>query len=253
MLRQLLLAAFVLPVIMLQAADNGSQLTVQEISELPAKLRSCQLEYRTAFSQAAMTVAVEGKKYRIETPGMRTGFDGETHWVADPRRGNIATAKEKPLTLRQVAVHPLTVPYLWVWGDPGSAVWSELQSEQAWKAVQEKMQFHEERVIRDQTCDVYRVSYPELDKEYEVAFARELDGFPVQVSTWLGGKHIVTVDVLKTQRDGSGAIVALQIQSTQQGKEPVMGQRVDVDSLRINQPIDQNLFEADRTPFQPRR
>ena len=92
-----------------------------------------------------------------------------------------------------------------------------------------------------------RRDYPEQNKRYRVAFSRELGGFPIQVERFASDKYFGTLDIIKTHKDRSGAILPIEMQSTLAGEAPKLERAVDVSTLRINEPIDPAKFVFDPT------
>ena len=59
------------------------------------------------------------------------------------------------------------------------------------------------------------------------------------------GKYGGVLDITKTHKDRSGAVLAIEFQATLEGESPKLVYAVDVATLRINEPIDQARFVFD--------
>ncbi len=219
------------------AEDDSAVLSIAEISAVPRAVRSCEFEY-LSFNGDRRKVAVDGEKFFVRVAGRKAGFDGRWYWVQNPLR----IERSSFLGFKQLDTHPLNAPYLWAWGDPSIAMWSDLAKNEIWDEVKQRMTYLESREVREQTCDVYLVDYPERSKRYVVAFSRELRGFPIQISFEYGGKHFSTVDVLETHQVGPSAIVAVKGQAERVGRDPIPWMQVELDSIKVNQPVEEALF-----------
>lgn len=228
-----------------QEADP-SVLTVERISKLPKEIVTCELNYRYHDSRGQRVetrrVVVDGDKYYIETGQYQTGFDGESYWSKDHRRPTPRVEKASFLGFKQLDTHPLNAPYAWVWDDPKIACWSDLRKEETWNSIGKRMSYRATRTVHRQICDVFVVDYPESERRYTVAFSRELDGFPVQLSVEIKGKHFSTGDVLETHRVG-GVVIATKGQAKNKFSDELKQWiDVDVESIQVNQPINSAIF-----------
>jgi hypothetical protein len=237
-----------------QAAQKGASdrdasiLTLEQISALPRRIRSCELAY-TLLDGAVRKLAVDDQKFYIdrdrpfngETYRTRLGFNGQIHWSVDPPRSFNTRILPRVPGFKQVEMHPLNAPYLWVWGEPSEAVWSELQQQAAWDSVRQRMTYVGTRLVREQTCDVYVVDYPGM--RYEVAFSRELEGFPIQIVNEMDGKEFSRFEIVEVRRGDGNAIIATKSQTQKPGQDAVAYHVVDANSIRVNQPLDPASFE----------
>jgi hypothetical protein len=213
-------------------------LTIEKISKLPREIKSCKFNYATSRS-----IAVDQEKFFIDIGPTQAGFDGKHFWSKDQRRPTSRIEKNSFLPFKELDMHPLNAPYIWVWGEPEAASWSDLRKDETWKSVANRMSYKARQTVHNQTCDVFVVNYPETNKKYTVAFSRSLGGFPVQISLEIENKPFSTADVLETHRVGN-AVIATRGQArnnfSAERKEWIA---IDVDSISVNQPVDVVIFQ----------
>ncbi len=247
---------FVLMLIPTARSEEPFEEALRSAQQLPSLLKSVEMnsaKYGTGFGHDILLI--DGDKFYHgyvnnlnERHTKSFGFDGTTYWDRDlnpqrPAMAGYGTKSFFPVGLGGST--PLIAPYLWFWGDLKKISWSDLHSPKAWSEVTSMLKYESTRSIRDQTCDVFSIEYPDQNKSYRIAFSRELGGFPIQVERSANDKHFGTLDVIKTHKDRSGAILAIELQSTLAGESPKLESAVDVSTLRINEPIDPAKFSFD--------
>ena len=237
-------------------SEKPYEVTLRMAQQLPSLLQSVEINstiYGFGFSHDGLLI--DGDKFYhglANSPNGRHvksfGFDGTTYWDRDytpqrPTNAGFGTKMFFPVGLGGST--PLTAPYIWFWGDKKKVCWSDLRSSNAWTEVASKLKYESTRSIRDHTCDVFAMVYPDQKSSCRVALSRELRGFPIQVERTANGKYGGVLDITKTHKDRSGAVLAIEFQATLEGESPKLVYAVDVATLRINEPIDQARFVFD--------
>lgn len=247
---------FMLMLLRTARSEEPYEETLRRAQQLPSLLKSVEMnstKYGTGFGHDILLI--DGDKFYhgytnslSERHARSFGFDGATYWDRDlnPQRPTIAGYGTKSFfRVGLGGATPLVSPYLWFWGDLKKICWSDLRSPIAWSEVTTKMKYKSTRTIRDQICDVFAIEYPDQNKNYRVAFSRQLGGFPIQIESFANDKILGTLEVTKTHKDRSGAILPIETQSTVSGESPKLECAVDVSTLRINEPLDPAKFELD--------
>ena len=193
---------------------------------------------------------IDGDRWVLRlSSGKAAGYDGEFHWAerSGEERKIVSYGGSEFMGFRQLNVLPITKQYAWFFGDSKEALWSDLRSLERWEEVRSRLEFIETKQIREQTCDVFRISYPALDREFEVAFSREYGGFPIQVALKLGGRLLGRSDATRLYRHASGAVIPLELRGALPDSPSETAFMIDEKDLRINEPIPDIEFAFDPT------
>ncbi len=225
---------------------QGPEDTLQLASKLPAMLNSCELTFRSGPGPGETHLKVDGDKFYIRLNSNineTTGFDGASHWHRRDGVKSLATrSKSNFRPVKQFTSHPLTAPYTWFFSSAQDAVWADLKSKERWSEILPRMKFLETLQIQGYDCSRFEIQYGD-DNLYRVSFARALNGFPIRHDRSSKGLN-VSVEVRQWKQEPSGAVIPIEIEVTR-NDELASKLVVDLNSLKVNQPVDPNVFVLD--------
>jgi hypothetical protein len=212
-----------------------------------------ELHTKLSFVEKRSRLFFDGNLYRVEIgvhddsnkkPDLVHAYDGEHHqiWieaseqliVSDaPRVQNLIGGQSPPIA-----------PYYWLFDvDDTTQLWSDVRNARVWDRVREKAEFVERLEYDGHSLAVVEFQRRSPASYVKVAFAEDLDFFPlVTECRSLDDTPFTRAEVTRYRRVGD-VVVALEVQITRTAEPQTEGTiTVDEGTLRVNEPIDRELF-----------
>lgn len=207
----------------------------------------------------------DGGKFRLDTfsanvkqpsaqPTQIFSFDGSKYYQKHSSTLVTATTPAADRVL-PISSNPLYATLYWLFAARNEYTWSVACNATAWSEVLAKGTFQKDEAVNGIPCHVVRLDFPHANTD--VWFARDQGCFPVKWSCFSkkSGELLSQAEIVQhkvVQSEGVELFVPVQSRFSQAaaGGAKALDQTsvIEVASLRVNEPVDQDLFTLVATP-----
>ncbi|MBQ3430663.1 hypothetical protein IJG20_00995 [Candidatus Saccharibacteria bacterium] len=235
-------------------------------------LRSIQFEFSTEYSHIGSDYgfcSISGSKFHSRLDPVRlddlllpseNAYNGDKYQLLDRIEDGLgdylSLSSSQIYATPSGTLDPLSLPYIWLFTS-GQIEWSAVKDNATWENAFSKAEYLGTETVENHPCEVVRLPSVDPNMVNTVYFATDLNYFPVKLvasnsdgSTDDGSPGILqVVEYEQIDVDGEKLTIPTKLNFTNSRKDSEFYavSSVNLDSLKVNQPIDDDEFTISPT------